>query len=140
MRVVAIDYGTRRMGMAVSDPDGSMALALPVFVRQGDEGDVDRMADRLREQGAERIVLGLPLNMDGTEGDSARQVRAFGTHLQARSGLAVEYVDERLTSEEAQDRLRGLPLSREKRRDHANTVAAQIILEAYLSRKKGEKS
>lgn len=132
MKVVAIDHGEKRVGLAVSDPAGRMALGLPLYIVKGDGGDADRLAAIVREQEAERVVVGLPLNMDGTEGPAAARVREFVEELKNHLDLPVDLWDERLTSEEAAGRLRGAPMTRSKRRGHTNTVAAQIILESYL--------
>ena len=109
-----------------------MALALPLYKALGDGGDAERLAAVVREQEPDRVVMGLPINMDDTEGPAAETVRAFGEELGGHLGIAIEYRDERLTSEEAERKLRDLPMTREKKKEHVNTVAAQIILEAFL--------
>ena len=132
MKVVAIDPGEKRIGMAVSDPEGKMALALPVYAVKADGRDAERVADLIRKQDAEAVVVGLPVNMDGTEGPAAARAREFAAEMRLYLEVPVEFVDERLTSEEARRRLRGVPLGRDRKRAHVNTVAAQIILESFL--------
>ena len=132
MKVVAIDYGEKRVGLAVSDSEGRLALGLPLYEQRGDGGDAERIAARVMEAGAERVVVGLPFNMDGSEGPAVARVRGFVEELVLHLDLPVDFWDERLTSEEAKGRLRGVPVSGKKRRDHTNTVSAQIILESYL--------
>lgn len=132
MKVLAIDLGEKRVGLAVSDPAGRMAVALPLYMWKGDGNDVENLAAVAREQGADKIVVGLPLNMNGTEGAAAQQAREFGGELQRSLRIPVEYWDERLTSEEAADRLKETPIRGRRKREHTNTVAAQIILESYL--------
>ena len=131
MRVVAIDYGEKRVGLAVSGP-GDLTLGLPLYIVRGDGRDAARLAEVVREQEAERVVLGLPLNMDGSEGPAVERVRAFAGELGKHLEIRIEFVDERLTSDEAERRLRDVDISRARKREHTNTVAAQLILESYL--------
>lgn len=132
MKVLAIDYGTVRVGLAISDPMEKMALALPLYEWQDDGNDAARLAGIAEEQGAEEIVVGLPINMDDTIGPSAQRVLAFVEELKTFATVPVATWDERLSTEEAKGKLRDIEMSRKKRRDHTNTVAAQVILEAYL--------
>jgi putative Holliday junction resolvase len=127
---MAVDYGVRRIGLAVSDESESLALAYGVT--DGIEGVV-RAA---REAGAGALVVGLPLNMDGSMGSAARKARRFAEELKGLTGLAVELFDERLTSDEAKRRLAGAPLKRSRKREQVNVVAAQIILEGYLGERR----
>ena len=132
MRVVALDPGEKRVGLAVSDDDGRIALALPLYRNRSDGGDAERIAALVREQEAKEVVVGLPLNMDGSEGPAAEKARAFAGELKLHLDIPIRFCDERLTSAEAAERLCGVPMSRAKKRDHTNTVAAQVILESYL--------
>ena len=137
MKILAVDYGTKRVGMAISDPAEKLTLALPLYEWQADGNDAARIAGLAEEQGAEEIVVGLPINMDDTVGPSARAVLDFVEELKIFTHVPVATWDERLSSQEAEEKLRGLEISRKKRREHVNTVAAQVILEKYLeSRKK----
>ena len=136
MKVLAIDFGTKRIGLAISDPAGKMALALPMYEWQDDGNDAARLAGIAEEQGAEEIVVGLPLNMNDTVGPSAQRVLDFIAELQQFATVPVLSYDERLSTEAAKERLRGVELTRKKRRDHTNTVAAQVILEGYLEKRR----
>jgi putative Holliday junction resolvase len=136
IRALAVDTGEKRVGLAISGP-GSFAVALPVLERTDWERDLDAIARIAAERGVETIVVGLPLNMNGTEGPRARAAREFGDALASRADLPVEYWDERLSSVEAEERLRAARLSRGKRRVHRNAVAAQVILEGWLASKGG---
>lgn len=135
MKIIAFDYGTRRIGVAVSDPDGRFALAGRPIEVAGDA--VEQMADRVEAEAPDRVVVGLPIRLDGTEGDAARRVRDVIDELAARTGVPVEPFDERLTSAEARGRLRGAPLSRKRKKIAVNTVAAQIILQCWLDSRAG---
>lgn len=128
MIVLAVDYGTKRIGLAVSDENESMALAYGTV-----EGGLEAVAEAVRESGAKSVVVGMPRNMDGSMGPAARRVKEFARRLRERCGLPVDTFDERLTSYEAERKLAGAPISRKKKKDHVNVVAAQLILEGYLA-------
>jgi putative Holliday junction resolvase len=128
-RIVAVDWGRRRTGLAVSSPDGTYALGLAPHIGPP---DARVLAERIRAERPDRVVVGLPLRMDGTEGDTAAEVRAFADALEHELGVPVELWDERLTSEAARGMIRGVPLSRRKKRVLVNTVSAQVILQSYL--------
>src|SRR5262245_46229550 len=104
VRTMALDYGERRIGVAVSDPDGVFAQPLLSLDRRQLRGKKlwSRLAALVREHGAERLVLGLPLHMDGRHGPEAEQVKAFGAQLAQQTGLPVDYVDERWSTREAE--------------------------------------
>lgn len=130
MKVLAVDLGTKRTGFAISDPKGTMALALPTLV-DVTAVDVAALAD---EQGAEEVVVGLPLNMDGTEGPSARRALDFMEELRLHLTVPVVPWDERLSTAEGQTRLREAGLDRKERHQRADVAAAIVILESYLKR------
>lgn len=131
MKVLAVDLGTKRTGFAVSDPEGRLALALPT--REGVEpADVARLAE---EEGAGLVVVGLPLNMDGSVGPSARRVLDFVEELRLHAAVPVETWDERLSTAEGQSRLREQGLDRRERTRRADVAAAIVILESWLRRK-----
>jgi putative Holliday junction resolvase len=135
VKVLAVDLGTKRTGFAVSDAAGRLALALPTIE---DAGAVD--AARLAEEhGADLIVVGLPLNMSGTEGPAARRTRDFIEELRIVSALPVEAWDERLSTVEGEARLREAGLDRRARASRKDVAAAIVILESYLRfRREGE--
>lgn len=130
MVVLAVDLGGRRTGFAVSDPEERMALALPTLT---DATAVD-VAHVAEGQGAGAIVVGLPLNMDGTEGPSARRALSFMDELRLHVDVPVVAWDERLSTVEGDARLRRAGLDRKQRRRRADVAAAVVILESYLRR------
>ncbi|MBO7389860.1 MAG: Holliday junction resolvase RuvX [Clostridia bacterium] len=134
MRILCLDIGDVRIGVAVSDPLGISTNGVETHLSKGAEADATYFAELARSLHAEKILLGLPLNMDGTEGDRAEKVRAFGALLGERSGLPVDYEDERLTTVEAEEMLIEAGLSRQERRKVIDKVAAEIILRCYLNK------
>ena len=130
MKVLAVDLGTKRTGFAISDPKGTMALALPTLL---DVTPVD-VAVLVDEQGAEEVIVGLPLNMDGTEGPSARRALDFIEELKIQVNVPVVPWDERLSTAEGQQRLRQAGLDRKERHQRSDVAAAIVILESYLKR------
>jgi putative holliday junction resolvase len=129
VKILAIDYGTKRTGLAISTPDETMALSLPTLV----DADAGAVAAVARERGAEMLVVGLPINMDGTEGPAAERSREFGAELVIVSGLPVTFWDERLTTAEGDSRLRQHGLRRKERAQRADAAAAIVLLEAFLA-------
>lgn len=129
-----MDIGDVRIGVAISDPLGISTNGIETHRSEGRERDVSYFSAMARSRGAEKIVLGLPLNMDGTEGDRAALVRDFGAALASASGLPVEYEDERLTTVEAEELLIEAGLCREERKKVIDKVAAEIILRSYLNK------
>ena len=132
MRILGIDYGRVRIGIAVSDPDGIIASPLPVRLRTDIGSDVDHIVQLVRETGAERIVIGLPLNMDGSAGEMVDEVAVFADRLRERVQIPVVTFDERLTTAEAERVLVQANLSRKKRKGVRDSLAAVLILQGYL--------
>jgi putative Holliday junction resolvase len=128
--ILAVDLGTKRTGFAMSDPQEKMALALPTGM---DITPVD-VAVLAHEHRADRIVVGLPLNMDGTVGPSAQRVLEFIDELKLHVAVPVVPWDERLSTAEGQTRLREQGLDRKARHRRADVAAAIVILESYLRR------
>ena len=129
-RIMGIDIGEKRIGIAISDPLGFTAQGVETYVRKG-EGDAQYILDRARSLGAELLVAGLPLNMNGTEGPSAQKAREFVSEVNAL-GLPSAFVDERLTTISAERMLIDADVSRKKRRQVIDKVAAVYILRTYL--------
>jgi putative Holliday junction resolvase len=140
MRAMGLDVGDRRIGIAVSDETGTIAQGRGVYLRRGGEEDLEHIADLCRRERVETIVVGLPLNMDGTEGDQALKARDFGAELARETGLKVEFLDERLTTVEADRVLREAGLREKKRRKVRDELAAVLILQAWLDRRRGERA
>ncbi len=139
-RVLGIDYGERRIGLAVSDELGLIAHGLPILEWTTLPAVIETIAKAVTERGVVEIVIGLPRNMDGTLGPKAVQVEKFAGMLRERLKLPVLTWDERLTTVQARRLVPDDALSRKKRRDHINVVAAQLILQAYMDNKRrGEK-
>jgi putative Holliday junction resolvase len=136
-RIVGIDHGERRIGVAVSDPTGVLASARGVVEVRGPAQSCREVAGICREVGAVRVVVGLPVRMDGSEGESARRAREFGGRLAASTGLPVEYWDERFSTVSAQQALIEGGVRRERRREIVDQVAAQILLQHYLDARAG---
>lgn len=131
-RLLGLDYGSRRIGMAVSDPLGITAQPLPPIVRQGDEKDIGAIAAALREHEAAGVVVGLPLHLDGGEGSQARKAIRFAEKIRERLGVPVEMWDERMTTAQAERHLIESGLSRGRRKDVRDSLAAVFILQSNL--------
>jgi putative Holliday junction resolvase len=142
MKAVGLDLGERRIGVAVSDRAGTLASPWTVIERSGERGiDHARVAALVAEVGAERVVVGLPLSLRGTEGPAARAAREEAEALAHVAGVPVEVADERLTTVTADralragDRRGGRSASR--RRRVVDQVAATVMLQAFLDRRRG---
>ncbi len=131
-RILGIDYGTRRVGAALSDPGRTMAFPAEVYVLRGPEHDARHYRELVREDDVERIVIGLPLHISGREGQLASLTRRFGDWLAGVTGLPVLYFDERYTTVEAEQRLLDAGLTRQRRKALRDQLAAQIMLQTYL--------
>jgi putative Holliday junction resolvase len=139
VRVLAIDYGERRLGLALSDEAGEFAFPAGSLARRGGERDLAALRELAAERGVARVVVGLPLHMDGRAGPEARAAEAFAAAVGRATGLPVELLDERWTTREAERALReqGLVGRRgRKRRESVDSVAAALILRAYLERRR----
>jgi putative Holliday junction resolvase len=134
MRTLGVDLGRVRIGLAVADDVLRAAQPVTTLTHRGDAGAVAAIAEVARDYEVTRAVLGLPLNMDGTEGDSARRARAFARKLEAALGVPVELFDERLSSFEAETRLRDQGVSSKDRRGMVDAEAAAVILQGWLDR------
>lgn len=141
-RFLGVDFGTRRIGLAVSDPSGAIAFPAGTLERRGLRRDLESLCALVKEREVARIVVGLPLHMDGREGDMARGARAFATALGERAGLPVELLDERWTSREAeQTREHSAGAKRKRRRRERGDVdaaAATLLLSTWLERARAE--
>jgi putative Holliday junction resolvase len=135
-RIAGIDYGTVRIGIAISDPAGSFASPLENYTRRGDAADRARFRHLAEEERLARFVVGLPVHLDGSESAKSVEARAFGRWLQEATGVEVEFFDERFTTHEAQLLMSGMQLSKKKRKARLDKLAAQIMLTAYLESKR----
>ncbi len=137
MRILGIDIGTVRIGVALSDAMGWTAQPLEVIRRTRPENDLDRLAELAALHDVEEIVIGLPYNMDGSAGPMAALAREFALKMQERLGLPVREWDERLSSAAAERALLEGDVRRNKRKQVIDKVAAAIILQGYLDHKAG---
>jgi putative Holliday junction resolvase len=133
--VIGLDHGSRRIGVAVGDDETRHAFPRAALIRRSAAADVQRIAGLARDEGTTRIVLGLPRNMDGSEGSQAAAARAFGTQL-AAIGLEVDYVDERLTSWQAGEQLTAMGRRPARRSGEKDSAAACLILQEWLDRRR----
>jgi putative Holliday junction resolvase len=137
VRALGIDLGSKRIGVALSDSAGTMATPYEVVARSGDRHrDHRRIAALAEEAGAECLVVGLPLSLDGSDGPAARAARTEATELAAATGLAVEMWDERLTTVTADRDLKALGLDAPARRKVVDKVAASVLLQAWLDHRR----
>ncbi len=132
MTVLGIDFGTRRIGLAVSDPDGKLALPAGTLERRDVARDLEALRQVIEERGVERIVVGLPIHMDGRVGPEAQAARAFAETLGQEVGLPVETFDERWTTQEAERALRETGRRGKKKKGVVDSVAATLLLRAWL--------
>ena len=139
MRVMALDVGERRIGVALSDPLGSFAQPHATVAVEGRKSDVPKLAAIARDHEVEALVVGLPLHMHGEEGEAAKKARRLGNALGGALGLEVTYWDERLTTVQAERVLIDGGMRRRDRKGVVDQVAAVLILQAYLdSRSTGD--
>jgi putative holliday junction resolvase len=131
-RVLGLDVGARRIGIAVSDPLGITAQGLETLHRRNNRLDFARLRDVIGEYEVREIVVGLPLRMSGAEGTQSEKMRVFAEELQKKFGLPVHLWDERLTSAEANRFLRETELSIEKRGKAVDRMAAVLILQSWM--------
>lgn len=131
-RILAIDYGSRRVGLAVSDALGITAQGLETLERKNKRSDFARLERLIREYQIVEIVLGNPLRMSGEEGTQSRKVAEFADELRRRFGLPVHLWDERLTSSEANRLLREAEVSLQRRTQAVDRMAATLILQSFL--------
>jgi len=139
MRIMGIDFGERRVGVAVSDPTETLASPLPTLKRRaGKRPPLKALEALVQEQEVGALVVGLPLTLDGSESEWTRTVRAFGEALARRTGLPLHFVDERFTSVQAERAVRGIGLPKGKREEkhRIDAAAAVLILQGWLDRRK----
>lgn len=137
-RILGIDYGTRRVGLALSDPTATIAQPLPTLTRRaGKRPPVAAIAQIATENEVADVVIGLPLNMQGDETDWTTEVREFGAKLAERAGVTVHYLDERMTSVRAEQAVRSIGLKKSEResKERVDAAAAMLILQTYLDRR-----
>jgi putative pre-16S rRNA nuclease len=139
VRILALDVGHKRIGLAVSDPLGFTAQGLGILQRQGRESDLSRLLEMAREYQVQEILVGLPRHMDGRLGSQADDILELANALGEALGVPVTTWDERLSSKEAERVLIAADVSRRRRRQVLDKLAAVLILQAYLD-SRGQKS
>lgn len=134
MRYLAIDLGGKRTGLAAGDDETRIASPVGVIECPAAQGArlLDELAAAIREHAPDALILGLPLNMDDSEGPAAKAARVFGDTLAARVGLPVHYQDERLTTADADWSLAGSGLTRKQKKTRRDAIAAAAILQDFL--------
>lgn len=131
-RLLGIDYGTKRVGLAMSSADQTFAGSLDNYNRRSPPLDLQYIQEVVREQQIVGLIVGLPVHQSGDEGGKAGEARQFGDWLSAGIGVPVRYWDERYTSAMAEQILQFAGLSKKKRQARKDKLAAQLILQAYL--------
>jgi len=136
-RVLAVDYGRKRIGLALSDALGLTAQPLATLVRVNRQTDLRRLREACRTHGVTHIIVGHPLHMTGEAGEMANEAARFATRIEKEIGIGVELVDERLTSWEAEQTVAETKSSARRRRQPLDDVAAAVLLRDYLERTRG---
>lgn len=134
MPLLALDVGTKRIGVAASDPSGTFALPVTVIERTNLRSDLDRILELTRDYGAEALVVGNPITLSGQRGPAAEKIDRFVEQLARVFHGAIHRVDERMTTAQATKTLIAADVSRRKRKTVVDKMAAALILETYLAR------
>ena len=140
MRILGIDMGERRIGLAISDPLGYTAQGLKTIQIENPDEICDKLTDVIKEKKVEMLVFGLPINMNGTLGPQANKVQEYAGKIKSLTHLPVEFEDERLSTVGAEQVLLMADQSRRKRKKSIDMLSAVIILQSYLNRKSSDKS
>lgn len=133
---MGIDFGKARIGIALSDPLSIIASPFQTYVRVSFEKDLKYLSNLIKEKNIDTVVFGLPLQMDGEEGQMAKDTRFFADSLKEHNNVKIVFEDERLTSVEAEELLIKANVKRKERKMLIDKIAAQIILEQYLERRR----
>jgi putative Holliday junction resolvase len=139
-RLLGIDYGRKRVGLALSNPEQTIATPLETLTRRDERQDGARLKQTARDYAVVGLVVGLPVHMSGQEGAKAREARAFGNWAAKATKLPVRFHDERYTSAFADDLLHELDLTAAQRKQRRDRVAAQILLQSYLEGRRDDHS
>ncbi len=139
MRIMGLDFGSKTVGVAVSDPLFITAQGVEIIRREAESKlrrTCARIEELIKQYEVSEIVMGLPLNMDDTEGERCEKTRAFKAMLERRTGLVVHLQDERLTTVEADELMDEAGYDRFQKKEHVDRIAAQLILEEYMNNRK----
>jgi len=135
VRVLALDVGKRRIGVAATDPSGALALPLEVWTRRSPREDIDHLLALVDQREAELLLVGIPVREDGSEGRIAKDARFLAGKIDAlRPALQTVFFDEAYTTVEAEERLRERGLDGRQRKEMVDAVAAQVLLETWMAR------
>jgi putative holliday junction resolvase len=135
MRILGIDYGEKRIGLAISDPLGLTAQGLPTIERINGEDYLKKLADLIKDKDVKKIIVGLPKSMNNTIGKKAEEVLEFVEVLKSNLNLPVTTVDERLTTVRAYRVMSETKMSLRKKQKKVDMISAQFILQSYLDKK-----
>lgn len=139
-RILALDIGERRIGVAVSDETATIVQPLAVIAREGTAKDVERITHIAHQHEAKEVVVGLPVTLRGEQAQAVQKVQAFVAHLRRALDVPIVLVDERLSTTEADRRMREADVGRGARRQKVDAVAAALILENYLSQRSAKEN
>jgi putative holliday junction resolvase len=139
-RLLGLDVGDRRIGLAISDPLHITAAGLETIARENLQNDVQRIADVARRHNVKEIIIGMPLNVDGSQGEQAAKVIAFGKKLATTTGIPIIYEEERLSTVSAIRTLTVQGIKTAHKKELADMQAAAILLQKYLDRQDGPPS
>lgn len=134
--IMALDVGAKRIGVAVADPDGKLALPVATILRTGVHDDLARIAEYLEAYGVNELVVGDPITLSGQRGIAAERIDEFVSLLRRVFSGAIHRVDERMTTAQATRSLIAADVSRRKRREIVDQMAAALILESFLARRR----
>ncbi|MCH7600373.1 MAG: Holliday junction resolvase RuvX [Myxococcales bacterium] len=138
MRTLGLDIGSKRIGLAISDEDGIFAFPSGKLERVGRKQDLEALVRLIAERGIDRAVIGVPLHMNGRPGKGAEAARSFARDLAETAGIAVDTIDERLTTIEAKRALSAVGRRAKQQKDVIDSVAAAIILNTYLELRRND--
>src|SRR5262245_20127308 len=127
-RLAGIDYGTVRLGIAITDPEQRIASPLANYTRRGEEADAEYFRKRVYDERIGGLVVGRPVHLDGRESEKSSEARKFGQWLGQTTGLPIVFFDERFTSVEAEQALMGAEMTKKRRKARLDKLAAQILL------------
>ncbi len=139
MRIMGVDFGDARVGLALSDPTEFLAGGIGYVCVKGVNSAVEAVAEKVKEHDVKLVVCGLPVNMNGTCGEKVNKVKAFADKLSEQTGVKVEFVDERLTTVMAHSFMNQTGTHGKKRKQSVDTLSAQIILQTFLDRRKNDR-
>ena len=132
MRILALDLGEKRIGVAISDALNIIAQGEETIERKNDKDTINKIKELIERHDIKKIIVGMPINMNGTKGDKARYSEEFAAILKKETSISIELVDERLTTKQGERMLIEADVSRKKRKRSIDKIAAQLILQSYM--------